>query len=104
MDLARQALVHTALVGAFAHTERALAETYRGGCVRGVPRTFWGKLRQKEDASADCEWHPLVDHCADVAVVAEGLRSPRVWQHRLAGRERDAAAHALPGSQAEAGT
>lgn len=73
----------------------------------GVPTTFWGKLRQQGDNSPKWQWQPLIDHRAEAGAVAVGLLSPRVWQHRLAstaGRERDAAAHALPGSQAEAGT
>jgi len=30
------------------------------------------------------EWHPLADHCADVAVVVEGLVRLPVWRDRLA--------------------
>lgn len=36
------------------------------------------------------EWHPLVDHCADVASVAETLLRLPVWRKRLvrlAGRD-----------------
>lgn len=58
--------------------------------MRGVPTTFWGKLRQHGDSPADWQWHPLFDHCADVAAVAEALLGLPVWQQRLArlaGRE-----------------
>jgi len=61
--------------------------------VRGVPTTFWGKLRQNADPSGACEWHPLLDHCADVGAVVEALLRLPVWQRRLArlaGRELDA--------------
>jgi HD domain len=37
----------------------------------GVPRGFWGKLRR--DSEDFLEWHPLADHCADVAAVCEAL-------------------------------
>jgi CRISPR-associated endonuclease/helicase Cas3 len=60
--------------------------------LHGVPTTFWGKFRQQADSSAECEWHPLIDHCADVAAVAETLLRLPVWQQRmsrLAGREMD---------------
>lgn len=59
--------------------------------MRGVPTTFWGKLRQRADGSV-LEWHPLVDHCADVAAVTNALLQLPVWQRRLAklaGRELD---------------
>jgi CRISPR-associated endonuclease/helicase Cas3 len=53
--------------------------------MRGSPTTFWGKLRQHRDASNDCEWHPLFDHCADVAAVTEILLGLPLWQQRLSG-------------------
>jgi CRISPR-associated endonuclease/helicase Cas3 len=55
-----------------------------------VPTTFWGKLRRTEGAPVEYEWHPLADHCADVAAVTEALLGLPVWQRRLArlaGRE-----------------
>lgn len=58
----------------------------------GEPTTFWGKFEQA-DPPLGCEWHPLFDHCADVAAVAEALLHLPVWQQRLsrlAGRELDA--------------
>lgn len=60
--------------------------------MRGVPTTFWGKLRQLGDIPAEWEWHPLLDHCADVAAVTNTLLQLPVWQQRLAklaGRELD---------------
>jgi hypothetical protein len=59
------------------------------------------------DTSVDVDWHPLADHCADVAAVTEALRSLGVCQQRtgcLAGREQDAAERILSEPQAEAGT
>ena len=40
------------------------------GLVRGVPTTFWGKL-QRDEQNRVSGWHPLADHCADVAAVTE---------------------------------
>jgi len=60
--------------------------------MRGVPTTFWGKLRQLGDIPAEWEWHPLFDHSADVAAVTNALLQLPVWQQRLArlaGRELD---------------
>jgi len=47
--------------------------------MQGAPTTFWGKL--SPDRSA---WHPLVDHCADVAACFEALISCTVLRKRLA--------------------
>jgi CRISPR-associated endonuclease/helicase Cas3 len=52
--------------------------------VLGEPTTFWGKIRRPGDGGAACQWHPLFDHCADVAAVAEALLSLPVWRRRLA--------------------
>lgn len=49
---------------------------------------YWGKLR-KEDGRV-VEWHPLVDHCLDVAACASTLLREPTWNRRLArlgGRE-----------------
>lgn len=46
----------------------------------GSPKGFWGKL---ELADAVIAWHPLRDHCADVAAVAEQLLCLPVWRRRL---------------------
>lgn len=50
--------------------------------MRGLPTTFWGKLEQDEQGVV-VEWHPLLDHCADVAAVAETLLSLSLWRARL---------------------
>lgn len=50
--------------------------------MRGQPTTFWGKLR-RDDGGEVTEWHPLVDHCADVAAVAEALLGLPIWRARL---------------------
>lgn len=49
--------------------------------MRGPVTDFWGKFRIEQDGS--CEWHPLVDHCADVASVAVALMSLPTWRARL---------------------
>jgi len=38
--------------------------------MKGAPTGFWGKLR---GSGSELEWHPLADHCADVAGCAEVL-------------------------------
>lgn len=50
--------------------------------MRGQPTTFWGKLR-RDDGGEVTDWHPLVDHCADVAAVAEALLGLPTWRARL---------------------
>jgi len=58
--------------------------------VHGRPTTFWGKLSRKTGEPGDHQWHPLFDHCADVAAVAERLLLLPVWHRRLsrlAGRQ-----------------
>lgn len=48
----------------------------------GTPNGFWGKLER--DASGQVwAWHPLADHCADVAAVAEAILRLPVWRARL---------------------
>lgn len=51
--------------------------------MRGAPTDFWGKLQRRNDQGPVAEWHPLVDHCADVASVAEALLRLPTWKHRL---------------------
>src|SRR5439155_1615515 len=51
--------------------------------LRGEPTTFWGKLRRPTDDTSLLEWHPLADHCADVAAVVEALLRLPVWRERL---------------------
>lgn len=58
--------------------------------MRGWPRNeFWGKFRSPSGAG-EPEWHPLIDHCADVAACVEAFLERPVWRARLAragGRE-----------------
>lgn len=46
----------------------------------GYPSEFWGKLAGGETL----EWHPLRDHCADVAAVCEALLARTLLGKRLA--------------------
>jgi len=60
--------------------------------VQGNPTDFWGKLRRAEDGRTVAEWHPLYDHCADVAAVTEALLALPLWRRRLsrlAGQDLD---------------
>lgn len=43
---------------------------------------FWGKFKRNEDGSI--EWHPLIDHCADVAASCEALLRYTIIGRRLA--------------------
>jgi CRISPR-associated endonuclease/helicase Cas3 len=45
---------------------------------------FWGKLRKDEDTDVVVAWHPLADHCADVAACAEALLTRTLLRRRLA--------------------
>lgn len=49
----------------------------------GTPTGFWGKLRQHEDGTV-VAWHPLADHCADVAATCEALLERTLLRRRLA--------------------
>lgn len=49
--------------------------------MRGPPADFWGKLRGN---GAQLEWHPLADHCADVAACAEALLRQTALGARIA--------------------
>lgn len=51
--------------------------------MRGRPTSFWGKLQADEDGEV-VAWHPLADHCADVASVTEALLALRLWRRRIA--------------------
>lgn len=51
--------------------------------MRGSPTAPWGKLQQADDGSV-VAWHPLIDHCADVAAVCERLLADDVLRRRLA--------------------
>ncbi|MEZ4437042.1 MAG: CRISPR-associated helicase Cas3' [bacterium] len=49
----------------------------------GQPSTFWGKLKRDEH-DVVVAWHPLIDHCADVAACCEALLRLPVVERRLA--------------------
>lgn len=51
--------------------------------MKGQPSTFWGKLRKVEGGEV-VAWHPLIDHCADVAACCEALLAVPVVERRLA--------------------
>lgn len=51
--------------------------------MKGAPTGFWGKLSQDEDGVV-LAWHPLVDHCADVAACFEALLLRPLIRRRLA--------------------
>jgi CRISPR-associated endonuclease/helicase Cas3 len=51
--------------------------------MRGEPTDFWGKLR-KDDRGGVVAWHPLLDHCADVAACGEALLRGSLLRQRLA--------------------
>lgn len=44
----------------------------------------WGKFQAGAEPGAPPRWHPLHDHCADVAVCLEALLQLRLWRRRLA--------------------
>lgn len=50
--------------------------------MRGQPNGFWGKLRTGDGQPV--EWHPLLDHCADVAACCEALLQTTLLGRRLA--------------------
>ncbi len=50
--------------------------------MEGEPTGFWGKLERHD---GEVTWHPLVDHCADVAACFEALLNQPVIRKRLAG-------------------
>jgi len=51
--------------------------------MRGKPSSFWGKLSRNEGGQV-IAWHPLVDHCADVAACCEALLERTLLRRRLA--------------------
>lgn len=51
--------------------------------MRGSPTDFWGKLTRSSVTEEVTEWHPLRDHCADVAAVVERLLTLPTWERRL---------------------
>jgi CRISPR-associated endonuclease/helicase Cas3 len=58
-------------------------DTREYGSVQGPPTDFWGKLERSEDGAHVIAWHPLRDHCADVAAVTEALLDIPVWRERF---------------------
>ncbi|MFW6085769.1 MAG: CRISPR-associated helicase Cas3' [Myxococcota bacterium] len=48
----------------------------------GQPRDYWGKLERRDGEVV--AWHPLADHCADVAACFEALLERSVVRRRLA--------------------
>jgi HD domain len=53
------------------------------GDMQGQPTGFWGKLAQDNDGKVE-RWHPLEDHCADVAACCEALLKCLLIRRRLA--------------------
>ena len=51
--------------------------------MNGPPTGFWGKLEQLPDGSI-LAWHPLENHCADVAACCEALLNRTLLRVRLA--------------------
>lgn len=51
--------------------------------MQGLPDQAWGKLRRVDGADTTPAWHPLVDHCADVAATLEALLSRSLMGGRL---------------------
>lgn len=51
--------------------------------MKGAPTSFWGKLQQDEEKNP-IAWHPLEDHCADVAACCEALLEGSILRRRLA--------------------
>ncbi|MEE8524022.1 MAG: HD domain-containing protein [Thermoanaerobaculia bacterium] len=54
--------------------------------MKGQPTDFWGKLKQDDDRRV-LEWHPLADHCADVAAVCEALLERTLLRRRSSGSD-----------------
>lgn len=48
----------------------------------GEPQDFWGKVAKKDEQIV--AWHPLIDHCADVAACAAALLQRTLLRRRLA--------------------
>lgn len=49
--------------------------------MRGNLSDFWGKLKNSDGMR---EWHPLIDHCTDVAATCESLLRSSLLRSRLA--------------------
>src|SRR5690554_4823601 len=55
----------------------------QGARMDGRPTGFWGKVSFGEDGFP-LRWHPLADHCADVAASLEALLAQSLVRRRLA--------------------
>lgn len=51
--------------------------------MNGLPTKAWGKLEKLAEGTVSA-WHPLADHCADVAACAEALLTDTILAKRLA--------------------
>ncbi|MBN1578080.1 MAG: CRISPR-associated endonuclease Cas3'' [Chitinispirillaceae bacterium] len=51
--------------------------------MKGQPTDFWGKLSKDKDGIVT-DWHPLIDHCADVAACTMVLLEQPVIRRRIA--------------------
>jgi CRISPR-associated endonuclease/helicase Cas3 len=51
--------------------------------MRGEPAYFWGKIT-KSETGAITAWHPLLDHCADVAACTQALLNQTTIRRRIA--------------------
>ena len=52
--------------------------------MKGQPTDYWGKLDGGRDGEPVRGWHPLADHCADVAAVGQALLERTLLGVRLA--------------------
>ncbi|MFN7952857.1 MAG: CRISPR-associated helicase Cas3' [bacterium] len=51
--------------------------------MQGSPTSFWGKLQQDGNGTVTA-WHPLADHCADVAAATRTILERSTLRKRLA--------------------
>jgi CRISPR-associated helicase Cas3/CRISPR-associated endonuclease Cas3-HD len=49
----------------------------------GKPTNFWGKIT-KDQTDSVIAWHPLLDHCADVAACTQALLNQAIIRKRIA--------------------
>jgi len=59
-----------------------LSRGSRNSPPAGVPPRFWAKITTEDGRIVS--WHPVVDHCADVAACAEALLERTLLRRRLA--------------------
>jgi CRISPR-associated endonuclease/helicase Cas3 len=48
-----------------------------------IPTCFWGKIK-RDQSKVISAWHPLVDHCADVAACTQTLLDQAIIRRRIA--------------------